>query len=291
MSNKIFMKKILVPTDFSDCSNSAIDFAARIARKTNAEIHLLHVVDVPASSASFSVTGEWGSHSSGTTSDARYMMGLMEETKIKMNKIKALPDLQGLKVFDHAGAGPMVQIVNESVLKYHADIIIMGTQGTSGLSEFFIGSNTEKVVRNAIVPVIAIKNKARKDPQVLAFASDFSEETDSLFPVIRNFASIFDAKIHLVKVNTMESYETSRESRKIIKKFLKRQHDDGEYEITSYNDMLKEEGIIHFAQDYQVDLIVMGTHGNQGISHFFNGSLTEDIVNHAFCPVLTLRIA
>jgi nucleotide-binding universal stress UspA family protein len=284
------MKKILVPTDFSDCSIAAIDYAARIARKMNGEIHLLHVVDVPTAESTFSVTGEWGSHSSKTTSDTRYMMGLMEETKVKMKKLKALSELQGLQVFDHAGAGSIVQNVNDFVVKHQIDLIIMGTQGTSGISEVFIGSNTEKIVRNAAVPVIAIKNKARKDPQLLAFASDFSEGMDKIFPAVKRFAAVFDAKIHLVKVNTMESFETSRESKKLIKKFLKRIDDDGDYEVTSYNDMMKEEGIIHFAQDYQADLIIMGNHGNQGISHFFNGSLSEDIVNHAFCPVMTFHV-
>ena len=66
--------------------------------------------------------------------------------------------------------------------------------------------------------------------------------------------------------------------------------DENEYPMTAYNDRMKEEGIIHFAQDHKADLIIMGTHGNTGLSYFLNGSISADIVNHAFCPVMTIHI-
>jgi len=290
---KIMMiKKILVPTDFSDSSYAAIHYAVRIAQKVQGELHLLHVLDTPKEPTTFSVTGEWGSHQKETTADTIFMMGLLEQTKIKMNQIKRIFDYANLPIFDHIATGIIYEMVNDYVVKNQMDLLVVGTQGTKGgLAEFFIGSNAEKIIRSALIPVIAVKHKARKNPSLMAFASDFSEESDSIFPFAQKFADIFDAQLHLLKVNTPENFKNSRESRKQSKKFLKRMQNENEYPMTAYNDRIKEEGIIHFAQDHKVDLIIMGTHGNTGLSHFLNGSISEDIVNHAFCPVMTIRIS
>ena len=57
-----------------------------------------------------------------------------------------------------------------------------------------------------------------------------------------------------------------------------------------YNDINVEKGILHFAKSIDADLIGMCTHGRKGISHFFNGSISEDLVNHAKRPVITFKI-
>jgi nucleotide-binding universal stress UspA family protein len=57
-----------------------------------------------------------------------------------------------------------------------------------------------------------------------------------------------------------------------------------------YNDVNVEKGILHFAKSIDADLIGMSTHGRKGLSHFFNGSISEDLVNHAKRPVITFKI-
>ena len=57
-----------------------------------------------------------------------------------------------------------------------------------------------------------------------------------------------------------------------------------------YNDINVEKGILHFAKSINADLIGMSTHGRKGLSHFFNGSISEDLVNHAKRPVVTFKI-
>jgi nucleotide-binding universal stress UspA family protein len=57
-----------------------------------------------------------------------------------------------------------------------------------------------------------------------------------------------------------------------------------------YNDVNVEKGILHFAKSINADLIGMSTHGRKGLSHFFNGSISEDLVNHAKRPVITFKI-
>lgn len=282
------MKNILVPTDFSECSMAALDLAAKIARKTSGKIYLIHVIEAPSASTTFSVTGEWGIYDQATTADVRFMLSLMEGTKQKMEEIKNASFLSGVEVFDNIEIGSPSQLISSAADKYNADLILMGTHGTSGLSEIFIGSNAEKVVRISKRPVLTIKTRLEKNPNMILFATDFSEEADMVFPTIKKFASIFDASIHLLKVITLENFETTRDTIKDINDFLSR-NNASNYSFTIYNDIIKESGIIHFAKDINANLIALGTHGRMGLAHLFNGSISEDLVNHAFCPVLTVN--
>ena len=62
------------------------------------------------------------------------------------------------------------------------------------------------------------------------------------------------------------------------------------YEIEIYNDRTEEDGIIYYADEIDADLIAMGTHGRTGLSHFFSGSIAEDVANHSYRPVLAIKI-
>ena len=62
------------------------------------------------------------------------------------------------------------------------------------------------------------------------------------------------------------------------------------FEMHVYNDDTIEHGILNFSKSINADLIGMSTHGRQGLAHFFNGSISEDLVNHALRPVITFKI-
>jgi len=80
---------------------------------------------------------------------------------------------------------------------------------------------------------------------------------------------------------------TSQSERK-IKEFLEK-YRATDYPFTIYNDHSKEAGILHFVKDIKADLIANGTHGRKGISRFFQSQHFGELVNHSFCPVLTLN--
>ena len=66
--------------------------------------------------------------------------------------------------------------------------------------------------------------------------------------------------------------------------------EDEDYTLNIYNENSVEKGILNFAKDTNATLIGMSTHGRKGLSHFFNGSISEDLVNHANMPVVTFKI-
>jgi len=276
------MKRILVPVDFSKEAECAAKVAADIAKKTGSEIYLVHMLELP-------VTTVDPAEMSSISSEPQiiYFMKLARE---KFDKFKSLPFLQGLRVietvqFQHAFSG----IIEESK-KQKIDLIVMGSQGASGLQEMFIGSNTEKVVRRSHIPVLVVK-KSLKEFRVdnMIFASDFNKESKTTFHRVVDFAKIFDSRIHLLYVNTIHNFNTTKNITERINKFIK-DFDFKNYTINIYNDISIEKGILSFGRDIDADLIALNTHGRSGLSQLFNGSIGQELANHALRPVITFKI-
>ena len=144
------MKKIIVPVDFSEHSEYALKTAAKFAKKFNAEILALHMLEM---------TDVMLTASDGFQNEQAIFFYKLAEQKFEkflekeyLNNIKVTPIIKHFKVFSE---------VNDVAEKHDADLIIMGSQGASGVKEFFIGSNTERVVRNAEIPVLVVKNQLK----------------------------------------------------------------------------------------------------------------------------------
>ena len=90
-------------------------------------------------------------------------------------------------------------------------------------------------------------------------------------------------------VNTASKFTTTKQALKKINKFVEN-YNYSNQTINIYNDESVEQGILNFSKDVNADLIGISTHGRQGIAHFFNGSISEDLVNHAKRPVITFKI-
>jgi nucleotide-binding universal stress UspA family protein len=277
------MKKIIVPIDFSEYSENALETAAVLARKYNAEILALHMLEL--SNAVLTSTSDQ------KDVEALFYMKLAEKKfknfleKDYLKDIKVTPIVKHFKVFSE---------VNEVAKENDANLVVMGSHGVSGLKEVLIGSNTEKVVRHSDIPVLVVKhNPILTDFESVVFACDFSE--DAIKPYI-NAAKMFEAinaKMHLLYVNVPDSgFRSSAEMEKLVANFLKRA--DGNLDrmknVTYVSDYTIEEGILNFSNVLGADLIAIATHGRTGLAHFFEGSISEDIANHSTLPVMTFKI-
>jgi nucleotide-binding universal stress UspA family protein len=270
------MKKIIVPVDFSKYSYYALEVAANLAKKIDASLFICHILDLP--------------HMSLSDGDTPASIFMLKMTKDKMKKAMAKPYLEGVKVQEEVVYDETIDFVSEKANEIDADLIIMGTHGSRGDRENFVGSNTEKVVRTADVPVLAIKQKYPEfDPKHIAFASNFYGEVDSVFEKVKNFAKVFDSKIHLLKVVTPNLFETTPYSQKLMDDFAKRFELDN-YETHIFNEKHVEDGIIDFSRLNNMDLIAMSTHGRTGLARILNGSIAEEITNHAPLPVLSIKV-
>ncbi len=274
------MKRILVPTDFSKHSEYALKVAAQIAKKNDGEIYLIHMLELPTS----------GNDAISTAHEMPELMLFKNVAIKKLDDLMNAPYLEGLKVskiiqFEMAFDG-----IIKNGESHDVDLIVMGSHGASGFQEMFIGSNTEKVVRNSNVPVLVIKHEdADFTADKFVFASDFSDEIKKPFEKVVNFANKFNSHVHLVNINTPNNFKSTRVAQKTMDEFVEG-FDLKNYTTHIYNDINVEKGILHFSKSIDADIIGMSTHGRKGIAHFFNGSISEDLVNHAKRPVITFKI-
>lgn len=275
------MKKILVPTDFSAHAEYALKTAAQIARKNNGEIVLLHMLELPAQVVD---------QVSGRGAQIPEVMFFIQKTREQFEQVKQSSFLEGIPVTEAVQFEKAFEGILKASKAHDIDLVVMGSHGASGVQGFFVGSNTEKVVRTSDVPVLVVKDElAIKDINRFVFASDFSDEIKKPFEKAISFAKAFGAHIDLLMINTPSSFKSTEETEVTMTNFLKGFSFDN-YSLHVYNDYSVEKGVLAFAERVQADLIGVSTHGRTGFSHFLNGSIGEDIVNSAKLPVITFKI-
>ncbi|WP_369862822.1 universal stress protein [Aquimarina sp. Aq107] len=276
------IKRILVPTDFSTQAESALKVAAQIAKKNDCQIYLLHILEMPVHLVDLM--------SSGASSSAPEAIFFMKQTHKKFEEVLASDYLKDLEVIETVSFEDVLRGIMDSCDKNNIDMIIMGSHGSSGFEELFIGSNAEKVVRTSEKPVLVIKEDCDiYNVNDLVYATNFDDEDKPSLISAHEFSKQLEAKLHLVWINTANSFKTTKETEEKMNLMIADLPIDN-YTLNIYNDINVEKGILNFANSVDAGLIGISTHGRKGLSHFINGSLGEDVVNHAKRPVLTFKI-
>lgn len=273
------MKRILVPTDFSEQADNALKVAVQLAKTYNSEIFVLHSMEIPLQLAT--------SSDSGSLPESLFFIKLAEKN---FSELRQKEFLNGIVINETIGRNEIYEDIKDNCEEFNIDLIVMGSNGASGFKEMFVGSNTEKVVRTSEIPVLVIKKTHELfEIRDFVFASDFSESGKRAFLEAQKFAQKIGARIHLLLVNTPANFLPSSEAYTLMGNFAEEMQAD-QYSLNIYNDTSVEKGILNFTTHINAQLIGMGTHGRKGISHFFNGSISEDLVNHANMPIITFKI-
>ena len=145
----ITLKNILVPSDFSECSGQAMRYGLELARKFDATLHLVHVVQDPA-------TQPWAAEG--------FAMPLLEVTEEWLKEARNAPQpRQCRKRTGRASASRHCSVPSiPKMLRYaqdeEIDLIVMGTHGRGGVSHLLLGSIAEKVVRRSPCPVLTVRH-------------------------------------------------------------------------------------------------------------------------------------
>ncbi|MFV0572119.1 MAG: universal stress protein [Xanthomarina gelatinilytica] len=277
------MNKIIVPIDFSEHSEYALEAAVKLAKGNDAEIIALHMLEMSDSVLN--------STDAEQQQKAVFFLKLAEK---RFNEFLDKPYLKGANVTPLVKHFKVFSEVNDVAKDQGADLIVMGSHGTSGLSEIFVGSNTEKVVRHSEIPVLVLKHRFNKDHlKDVVFASDFSDESVAVYQKAVALFQDFNAKPHLLHVNLpSDKFRSTNEIDQTVSNFLMKAEGnlDKLSQINFVSDYTVEKGVLNFANKIGADLIAVATHGRTGIAHFFEGSISEDIANHAVLPVMTFKI-
>lgn len=277
------MKKILLPTDCSDLGDYAYEIAHKIARQTGAAIEALSIVPAPAA-AIFDTEGnlksDEGEDYSEIYSEKADLQDRIEKWAAEKDDINAVT----VKI------GP----IDEHIVRYaqfvDADLIVMGTAGAHGIDEWLRRSHTAHVVRTSPTPVLCLKcDRSGMLIKNIVLVSDFAKVEELDLTVLKTIQKAFNAKLHLLKVNTPKQFETERKVKWDMDNFAEL----NELENVSfhlYSDETVEAGIVNFNTENQIDILALGTHQRSGLSRMFKHSISEDVVNHVMQPILTFPV-
>ncbi|MDX1395541.1 MAG: universal stress protein [Gemmatimonadota bacterium] len=282
------MKRILFPTDLSEHAAAALPHAIGLAALEGGELHLLHVMALHGSSGALmdELEGE---------DDAREALDGMGTGESRVIRAVVRAVSAGPAILDYAD-------VND------VDAIVMGCHGRRGFRRLLMGSVTEEVIRVGRWPVLTV----RKGPQSLVATAnygrilapvDFSSNTAPGVELAADLARRFSARLDLVHVIDIpvlpEFYGPVMAPSLNLDQAVERAHEELAGVTADLGDIdvhtdIRVGGaatqILEAAED-GVDLIVIPTHGYSGWDRLLLGSVAENVLRRADCPVFTLKPA
>lgn len=287
---------ILVPTDGSEHATRAAEHGAALARAFSASLHVMAVIDTRTAGGPFS-----GGDLEDETLDR--MTADAEDT------VTAITD-----AVDAAGAiQTTIRTGNpaDEICAYRddhdIDLIAMGTHGRTGVERYLAGSVTESVVRHADVPVFTVRatEQSRKTDSYddILVPTDGSTAATAAVEPACEIAAQFDSRLHALNVVNLGDVATGSEytlptdlidtleaqGEKVTERIAARARESGVETVTQVVDGFPAADILDYAEENDIDLIVMGTAGRTGLNRFIMGSTTERLIRHADMPVLAVN--
>lgn len=272
------MKNIVVGIDFSDGSINALKHAISLGNRFKARLYLVWCC-TPGSVAGLS------SESIETLTDKAKlkMKELIQEygehlTESRMTSI-LLEGKPHLKLTEYAAA------LKDAV-------IVIGTHGTSGFEEFFIGSNAHKTIVASQVPVLSVRHDVNINKELTDILVHIDSSVDSLqkLPIAIKWAKAYTAKIWLVGVLVNEGAEAKKAIEVLLEKSSRRCEKQGVRYSTDYFKVQHSasDEVIAYAKAKEINLMMVLKDQELEMSSFFSGSFTKQIIKHSTIPVCTI---
>lgn len=280
MSNKTY--QIIIPVDFGEQSLIAVRQSFNMAKLTNSELTLLHVIDNDLMNVLQSKIF------SKSDLQEQHLAGVKQQLDDLAAQIR---QESGVKVNTRIMEGKIYDAIVDVSAEEDAGLIIMGTMGAVGLKKRILGSNASRVVREAVCPVITIKGKEHRfGIKHILLPLDLTKETKEKVNKAINIARMFGSVIHIVTI--LESKD------EFINNKLTRQMDQVSdhiveagiqctSEFVKGGDVVDE--ILKVAERTQSDLIMIMTQQEVGFTDLFISSAAQEVINRSEVPVLSIR--
>jgi len=292
--------KILAATDFSPTSAAAIEWATLLAKTHGASVVLVHALAPPmppAASPDFIALPP--------DFQEQYREAAAQRLSEAAERIRAA----GVAVTQDLDVGPGASTVLDLATKHAVDMIVVGTHGLTGFRHLLLGSTAERIVQGASMPVLTVHpgdaDKHRTFRTILV-PTDFSEDGARALREARRVLHAAEPSARLVLVHAyhLPVEFTALGTVPVTPRLFTDAAEQAKDRLEQIAAPLRKEGlrvdviaregypptvIDEEARALDADLIAMGTHGRSGIRHFLLGSTAERVVQHAPCPVLTVR--
>lgn len=270
------MKSLLVPIDFTPLSLNAVHAAASIASRTEAKIFLLHNV------LSF--------HPWETANEMTDSAKKTAEAENKLREIQNSGELRPLNCEIIVTHGVSHEEIITKAYNLRVELIVMGSHGNTPAGKHFVDSNVQKVLREAICPVILIdENVTHYSWQRMLVPASFNEKIDREFERIFALAEQLRSTIHLVYINRPDKFKDTPVIVEQINRFISRMPKGVTVESGIYDHHDLEKAILEYAQERKCDSIAMVTHDHRHQAKYLI-STTETIACRSMVPVISVPI-
>lgn len=280
------MKKIMVPTDFSANAIKALRYAADLAARCGAEVHIVHAYTLLEN----------------VFVDKKSMRDAWNEQQ-KQEKGAALLDLKQslsedyyhVKTEVHLFAGPTEEVLLQYIEQQNIDLVVMGTQGASGLAEVLVGSNTATIMGKSKVPVLGIpKDYDEKGPAAMVLATKGFERDKQLLDPVFKVASLFDIPTRVLifaddDLSDVEIIESKMQLEAYVA-FLRKSFPLASIEATLVEGEDFETALEDYCEDEGIGILCMLTYKRSFWDSIFNPSLTRQVAYHTKIPLLAVPV-
>lgn len=285
------IRRILFPTDLSECAEGAFSHAAFLAERFGASLHVLHVREDPGFPPS-----DWTDALHITPED------IAADLRLPVAEEASAYDL--VEVQHHEAEAPDVAAaILHQAAALDADLIVMGTHGRSGIERAVLGSVAEAVVRHARCPVFTVRPTGDSAADVgggwalqrVLVAIETASPPPPQVAWAASLAKAYGARLdllHTVPISLLTPGETAatravRHDLRELEEVLK---------ASGVNDVVSRvvegdpaDAIIDTARVLGVDLVVVGSHGREGVRRALLGSVSERVIRTAPSPVFVAR--
>jgi len=275
------MKKILFPTDFSEAATNAFVHALEFAKVVNAELILLHTFEIPVYDSQFFPENYAAIYSSIEL--AKFEMFKDEIPKLKTIAIER--NLEEIVIKHRLMDGDLIYNLKNAIKEDDIDFVIMGTNGISDWTTFFLGSNTNSVISGVDVPVLCVPIDAKfKKIKVIGFTTRYREKDKKELKKVLKIAKKMNAKVRSLYVKTT----TSDVSPETVKEWEIEFADENVEFLVLPSDDVKET-ILDFILYKDVDILTTITHKRSFFESLFTSGFTKKITKEVSIPVLVMH--
>jgi len=265
-------KTILVPTDFTDRANNALDQAIHLAEKTTSKLVIYHFYHRPI-----------------VDRDADCALAELEE-KIEFkfqNLLRVLPDLKHVPYEFKKVIGTTVEKITGRVNTGGVDMLVMATKGAKGLNEIW-GTKTAKIVKMIQKPVFVIPdNTSLKNLNKVALACDYSLKTNyDALTTLTDLAEYLDFSIDVVTLNREEKTMTKTEHKHRNQMIELMGNVKASFNFTQHPHI--DKGIMAYAKENDIDAVVILSKNYSFIESLFHESLTDKMVFNSPIPLMVI---
>ena|SRR3989344_727619 len=268
------MKKILVPTDFSEAANNAAEYAVLLAKEIKAKVILFHIYHVPVPSTEVPII---------SISSAE----IQKESEILLRKkVAQLKKHAPVEISYIARLGMAVDEIIEEEKK--ADLIIMGMRNVSKISEFLFGSITTATIRKTNTPVLVIPQNVKfKAPKKIVFSCDYNPENNyDTIETITELIKVFHSKLFVLNIKENKEVVSIEEAGSGLRLESKLNNVPHVYHFSENEDLI--EGINKFVKEKKADMVVLIPHKHNLLERLFHKSISKNMAFHTNVPMLTL---